>query len=66
MESLVTMVTDINNTNSTTCSHGDVNNNVAHVALHQDSGHGLEMSVRNLNRLLLIVFDISLSTLSDV
>ena len=30
MESFVTMVTDINNTNSTTCSHGDVNNNVAH------------------------------------
>jgi hypothetical protein len=26
-----------------------VNNNVAHVALHQDSGHGFEMSVRNLN-----------------
>ena len=49
IESLVTMVTDINNTNSTTCSNGDANNNVAHVALHQDSGHGFEMSVRNLN-----------------
>jgi archaellum component FlaC len=31
MESLVTMATDINNTSSTTCSNGDVNNNIAHV-----------------------------------
>ena len=53
MESLVTMVTDINNTNSTTCSNGDVYNNVAHVnnsvAPHQVSGHGFDMGVPNFN-----------------
>ena len=46
IESLVTMGTDINNTNSTTCSNGDVNNNVAHA---HNSGHGFDMGVPNFN-----------------